>query len=393
MNDRYVLKRVVNIFLMLLITLLFTFGISMLKGRLMDEVLVYSVMELAFFAVFAFLLEHERVNRRIADNRETTFRRLSQGYLISWIFILFSAFLPEFLRPVVLVPILMLAYATPQIALFVGLFLSTMLCLMAGSTMQELALCSVMALLGCIAAEAAERARLHFWYELAVFCICAIFPGLFYYLTYRETSWVLPLVGAVEGLLAALLLHFCYDRLALARRSEISDTLTDILDDAYPLSRELFGFSKADYQHAKRVSRAAARCAALVGANEAVCAAAGFYYRIGILEGSSIAKNGVLLAQRECFPEDLIRIISEYNGEDALPSTIESAIVHMADAVIKKLEVFDSDTMSSEWNQDMVIYQTLNDYSAQGLYDKSGLSMNMFLRIREYLVNEKSLVK
>ncbi len=350
MNDRYVLKRVVNIFLMLLITLLFTFGISMLKGRLMDEVLVYGVVELAFFAVFAFLLEHERVNRRIAGNRETTFRRLFQGYLISWIFILFSAFLPEFLRPVVLVPILMLAYATPQIALFVGLFLSTMLCLMAGSTMQELALCSVMALLGCIAAEAAERARLHFWYELAVFCICAIFPGLFYYLTYRETSWVLPLVGAVEGLLAALLLHFCYDRLALARRSEISDTLTDILDDAYPLSRELFGFSKADYQHAKRVSRAAVRCAALVGANEAVCAA-------------------------------------------ALPSTIESAIVHMADAVIKKLEVFDSDTMSSEWNQDMVIYQTLNDYSAQGLYDKSGLSMNMFLRIREYLVNEKSLVK
>ena len=49
MNDRYVLKRVVNIFLMLLITLLFTFGISMLKGRLMDEVLVYGVVELTFF--------------------------------------------------------------------------------------------------------------------------------------------------------------------------------------------------------------------------------------------------------------------------------------------------------------------------------------------------------
>ena len=65
----------------------------------------------------------------------------------------------------------------------------------------------------------------------------------------------------------------------------------------------------------------------------------------------------------------------------------------MVDGLIKKLEVLDSQTMSSEWNQDMVIYQTLNDFSAQGLYDKSGLSMNMFLKIREYLVNEKALLE
>ena len=64
----------------------------------------------------------------------------------------------------------------------------------------------------------------------------------------------------------------------------------------------------------------------------------------------------------------------------------------MVDGLIKKIEVFDSETMSSEWNQDMVIYQTLNDFSAQGLYDKSGLSMNMFLKIREYLVNKETLL-
>lgn len=392
MNDRYVLKRVMNIFSMLFATLLFTFIISVQKGHFGDEILVYGVVELVFFTVFCFLLEHERIHRRISGNRETTFRRLSYGYLLSWIFVLFGAFLPEFLRPVILVPILMLAFGTPRIAVYVGLFLSTMLCLVAGSTIQELALYSVLVLFGCTAAEAADRERLRFWYELAIFCILTIFPGLFYYLTYRETTWILFLSGAAEGLLAALLLHFCYDRLTVVVTSEIADTLTDILDEDYPLLRELSSFSKADYQHAKRVSRAAAHCAGLVGANEAVCAAAGFYYRIGILEGGSIGESGIRIAQKECFPEDVIRIISEYNGANALPSTIESAIVHMVDALIKKLEVFDSDTMSSEWNQDMVIYQTLNDYSAQGLYDKSGLSMNMFLKIREYLVNEKALM-
>ena len=60
--------------------------------------------------------------------------------------------------------------------------------------------------------------------------------------------------------------------------------------------------------------------------------------------------------------------------------------------LLKKLEVLDEDTVGSNWNQDMVIYQTLNEYSAAGLYDRSGLSMNMFLKIREYLVNEEALL-
>ena len=33
----------------------------------------------------------------------------------------------------------------------------------------------------------------------------------------------------------------------------------------------------------------------------------------------------------------------------------------------------------------MIIYQTMNEFSASGLYDESGLGMNHFLKIREYL--------
>lgn len=49
--------------------------------------------------------------------------------------------------------------------------------------------------------------------------------------------------------------------------------------------------------------------------------------------------------------------------------------------------------MSSDWNQDMVIYQTLNEYSASGIYDSSGLSMNRFLQIRECLVKSDHLLQ
>ena len=119
--------------------------------------------------------------------------------------------------------------------------------------------------------------------------------------------------------------------------------MVDITDESYPLARELASFSRADYSHARRVMLVAARCAAVVGADERVCSAAGMYYRIGVLEGAPLAKNGVKMAQRACFPEKVIRIIGEYNGEEALPSTIESAIVHMVDGLLKKLEVLDAD--------------------------------------------------
>ena len=89
----------------------------------------------------------------------------------------------------------------------------------------------------------------------------------------------------------------------------------------------------------------------------------------------------------------MLHIIYEYDGKDELPSNVESAIVHMVNGLLLKMEVLNKKTaLHSDWNQDMVIYQTLNEYSAAGLYDKSGISMNMFLKIREYLVKEEALV-
>ena len=52
------------------------------------------------------------------------------------------------------------------------------------------------------------------------------------------------------------------------------------------------------------------------------------------MEGEPYTENGVLLAQNACFPEELIQILREYNGELMAISTKESAIVHMVDKVV-----------------------------------------------------------
>ena len=73
-----------------------------------------------------------------------------------------------------------------------------------------------------------------------------------------------------------------------------------------------------------------------------------------------------------------------------MPSTRESAIVHMVDACVKKIEFLRTQEPPASWNQEMIIYQTLNELSATGIYDESGLSMNQFLKVREFLVCEET---
>ena len=59
----------------------------------------------------------------------------------------------------------------------------------------------------------------------------------------------------------------------------------------------------------------------------------------------------------------------------------------MVDNLIPRIELMNEDSMNHSWNQNMVIYQTLNELSQKGIYDNSGLSMNQYLKVRDFLVN------
>lgn len=392
MNDRLVPKRVLNLALMFLATAAVAAVLCALHGLYPDQSLCIAVVVLVYFVLLLFLLEYNRSRRRFSKNRETDYKKIWLGYLSVCLLAVLFSFLPEFVKPVIVFPMIMTAIGSRELALAAGIFWDVILCLVLGFTAQELALYCLMTLFGQILAEAVGEKRAGFWHCTVIFCLSAVLPATFYYLTYQEVKMELFWYGAAEGALMVVFLRLVYTGLVKIRDTEVPEVLADILDDDYPMVRELSGFSKQEYQHARRVSRLAANCAKVVGANEQVCAAAGFYYRIGILDGEPLPESGMRIAQNCCFPESVIRIINEYNGERELPTTIESAIVHMVDGLVKKFEVFDSRTMSSEWNQDMVIYQTLNEFSASGIYDRSGLGMNMFLKIREYLVKEDTLL-
>jgi len=313
--------------------------------------------------------------------------------LLSAILTVIFLFLPEFASPVMILPILMSAVGTYELAVCSSFFFCTALEMAKGCQSYEILCCTMLLLSGFMIAHMLEDTRNKMWCLILIFAVAVLIPVLFSYFFYQEPHYDILGKAAIGAALTDLAAAFVYPFLTKQKEAEIDNFLTDITEEDYGLLRELKKFSRQEYRHALRVSGIAEKCASIVGADAAVCKAAGLYYRIGILDGDPMVENGVARAQNHCFPEKVTEILSEYYGIEKMPSTIESAIVQIVDGMIKKLEALEKTSkIAGGWNREMVIYQTLNEFSAQGLYDQSGLSMNMFLKIREYLVKEEALL-
>lgn len=163
-----------------------------------------------------------------------------------------------------------------------------------------------------------------------------------------------------------------------------------ILDDDYSLIKEIKLFSEDEYERARKLSVVSFKAAREIDADVALAAAGGLYYRVGLLRGDREIEYALDIAGEHGFPDQLISILYEYQGLIRKPTSKESAIVHMADAVMRRLDAIkkQSDQMESGWNRQMLIYSALNELSTNGYYDLSSITMNQFLKIRDVLVKE-----
>ena len=225
----------------------------------------------------------------------------------------------------------------------------------------------LLVLIGAVAVDAVENSKKQFWYEWFAGMAGMLLPVLFYYLTYREISIRIMVSAVADGVVVFLFLHLCYRKLVDARNAEVDEVMVDITDESYPLARGAGEFFQGRLQPCKAGDACGgAMCCCGRGRRTCVQRRGDVlpYRRTG---GRTACKKRCENGTESLLPgEGNPHYRGNTTGEEALPSTIESAIVHMVDGLLKKLEVLDEDTVGSNWNQDMVIYQTLNEYSAAG---------------------------
>lgn len=383
--------RLLSIIAISLMTLGITAALCAKNHLYPDEWLCILFLDVIFILIYIFELEYERRSLGICSNAQTNFVRLAVIYGICCILAFGMTYLPEFFRPVMLVPILICSVSNTTMALAVGLFLNILLALAAGGGFYALVCYGMMTVLGAVLSQALKEKRYRIWLAVLFLLLNLLLPDVLYYLSYKEIAGRSLLYGAGNGIVTALCAYFVFGRLWQSAVRESDNQLLDIVSEDFSEVKALKDFSMIEYRHANRVSDIAFRCAKQAGLHENLCLAAGFYYRMGQWMGEPYVQNGVDKAVGLSFPTELINILSEYYGLEKLPSTPESALVHMVDALVIKLEALGQEVQKSQWNSDILIYQTLNEFSASGMYDQSGMSMNQFLKVREFLAKEDIL--
>lgn len=356
-----------------------------------DRILALLLFHGILFPLFLLLLYSERREGRLNRNPASSYRMICNVFLGMLVLYFAFAYFPAYYAPVIIPAVFLTGVSTPVVGMAGSIYLDILLCMVSEGSYYELAAYLVLSMSGCLLAMWLGKRQYRLYLGIVLFALSFAIPGLFYYFGSYERNAYMLIYGALSGSVSCLVVFLLFDRTSIKARTEVTRTLSEIIEPEFPLARDIRNFSRLDYAHAVNVSKTAYQCALLIGADADTASAAGFYYRLGKLEGEPFVKNGVLLAEANCFPVKVVEILREYNGEEQLPQTRESAIVHMVDAVVTKFELLDKDTVSNRWNHDMVIYQTLDEKSSSGIYDESGLSMNQYLKIREYLVKGVTL--
>ena len=384
-------KRVGKLALLLLCSILLPTVCGVLHNIRVDHLIVWSFICLVCFLCFALYAERQRLQGEMSMGISNDYSLLTFIYLICLLGACLGSLLPAFAAPVMALSVLCNGAFHTKMGTALAVYFSLLTGLFSEGSEYEVTAYVLLALAGVFLTELFLQRTLRLWTGILVVCLSVVIPVCCNYL-FLHVLEVKTILFSSAGSLVTLLVLALIPKLRNRETVAEEVSLDTIMDEHYHLRREIERYSTVDYNHALRTSQVAARLAAGIGADEKLARAGGFYYRVGKLEGEPFIENGVRIAQDNCFSQRLVTILAEYNGEKQLPGSIESAIVQIADMIVTKFDLLDKDTFSSTWNRDIVIYQSMNEKSAEGLYDNSGLSMNQFLTIRELLVKEEMLV-
>lgn len=390
-EDRINAFRVATIVGMVISTILTAGFLCYINNLKNEEIISIIFISLAFFPIICFELIYERRREMLGNNAQTSYKRVLTGFLICSILVICASFMPPYFKTVLLIPVIMSSYSSDALGLITGLFYNVILALASTSDFYELLTYVILVLIGGILSKMLKHVEYRLYIGMIYLFSSVLFPNLCLYYVKGEMEFSNLLWGMLNGFIAAVYVIAFYPMIRERTKREKHYYYGDILQDDFSQVRIVRKSLPAEYYHARKVSEIAYKYALALELKEDLAAAAGFYYHLGKWEGDPPIESGVKRAQELCFPNELIQILKEYNATDEKPSTPESALVHIVDGLLIKIENAPEEVRTSKWDRDILILQTLNDFSAAGYYDNSGLSINSFFRIREWLSKEEFL--
>lgn len=177
-----------------------------------------------------------------------------------------------------------------------------------------------------------------------------------------------------------------HDQVSISDRS-IRTSYEVLISNNNELLRMMKNHSEVLYNHCILIGDLSSRAANIIGANEALAKAGGYYHELGKIKGKNYIEEGLKLAEEYAFPEQLKEIMKQHNIKYDKPTFVESAIVMISDNVASTIEYIDK-TGDQKFASDKIIDNIFRMRMDKGTFDDSGLSVRDFKLLKEFYQKE-----
>lgn len=378
---------IIGIFFILIV---FTMVFSYINGYNYIRYETYCFLFTACFCGILILVSFElyRVKSDIFDEVFRNYRNLFWLMLFTIGMISLFWYMPEYACPILAVPIVISLVLNPFFGCLLPFAGVSLYCLMAGSGIYSYSYYLFLIFAGCLLSEAFKEKKNWLFCHIMVICITVVFSCIFYFLENENLSWIQFLKSFIAGAVAAaitFLCVFCVDHFIFERKH---NRIQKVLGSNFIVRQQLKTFDASLYRDSVDAAKLCGGIAKLIGANVELSKAAGLYYRVGEMEGMDV-ESGISIGVEFDLPQELIWILYEVRGKLRKPSTIESGIAFIVYNIMRELKEVDQSLEPIE--NEIAVHKTMNDLSISGMLDDCGISMNQFLKIKEYLVKVRTL--
>lgn len=395
MSDKLAKKKKIDFEILILIIISFScmIGSSFIHNILFDKMIVLLFIHLLTMIFMISLLKLEKIFGLNSYNNCRKHGRFIFVYLMASVTMLLSNWIPGFWEPMLAFTILMIIGSSPSMGFMAGLYL-----VMIQSVLFEYTTIGMCKLIFCVIcggvlAQFSRRQVDIMPVAILVFLFHPCIGLIFGYLEKYQVDFKLFLTGLIYGCMNVAIFILPYPWIHKSDQEYYATTLEFLVDPRFQLLSDMKACSEELFLHGLKVSKAAGNCAERLKLNDKLVRAGGLYYRLGFFDDETNHGEfpGQMLGKEHHFPDEVLTIIQEYKGLCSLISTPEAALIDIIDEVFEQLNKearMNLDDTPNEFNQEFLIYKIMNDCSSSGRYDHSGFTMNMYLRVRDYLVKE-----
>jgi hypothetical protein len=371
---------------MWLITILSGVVLNLFYDMNFARMLLTGFFGILFFFAFSFMLVHEFTVEESRKQLHDTLTRMLFGYMGGVLLAVLGYVLPLRVHVFLAISGIFCIVVPPLYGVLLSLFLGIIVSQSTLLTDYELGYIVFLCIMGAMISPILLKKQ----YRILAFVLMTVLSVtaalLFGYTSDGKITMQAMRNSLVEGVFNGLCVLFILPIVLKKKKQKELSTCVRAMEPDFPLAEFMRSLSEKRFVRCQFVAKVCALCALQVSFDENLCACAGFYYDLCDNDEPDNIEYATNLGKSNLLPIEVVRIMSQFHGEVNPISSREAALVDLVYETVRSLEQLPEEAEAFE--KEMAVHTVFNSLSKNGRYDVSGLSMNHYLTLRNFLIKE-----